>query len=234
MKKLLIALTVALISLCAQFQTKAQNVQLFYDTGRECMTSTFEMFRPDGGGSTYFFVDFDYSPKVIGGYMEFAREFNFWQNSKVNWLSVHVEYNGGLSNKMSFNNAFLGGLTYSGHSADFTKTWSLSAMYKVIPGTVDAMGKKQIHNFQITGVWGIQFAKGWCTFSGFADFWREHRPWQGTEFIFITEPQFWVNMNKIKGWDNVNLSIGGELELSANFVDKGFHAMPAVGAKWTF
>ncbi|MBR4885801.1 MAG: DUF5020 family protein [Muribaculaceae bacterium] len=234
MKKLQIALAVALISLCAQFQTKAQNVQLFYDTGRECMTSTFEMFRPDGGGSTYFFVDFDYSPKVIGGYMEFAREFNFWQNSKVNWLSVHVEYNGGLSNKMSFNNAFLGGLTYSGHSADFTKTWSLSAMYKVIPGTVDAMGKKQIHNFQITGVWGIQFAKGWCTFSGFADFWREHRPWQGTEFIFITEPQFWVNMNKIKGWDNVNLSIGGELELSANFVDKGFHAMPAVGAKWTF
>ena len=234
MKKLQIALTVALISLCAQFQTKAQNVQLFYDTGRECMTSTFEMFRPDGGGSTYFFVDFDYSPKVIGGYMEFAREFNFWQNSKVKWLSVHVEYNGGLSNKMSFNNAFLGGLTYSGHSADFTKTWSLSAMYKVIPGTVDAMGKKQIHNFQITGVWGIQFAKGWCTFSGFADFWREHRPWQGTEFIFITEPQFWVNMNKIKGWDNVNLSIGGELELSANFVDKGFHAMPAVGAKWTF
>lgn len=234
MKKLQIALAVALISLCAQFQTKAQNVQLFYDTGRECMTSTFEMFRPDGGGSTYFFVDFDYSPEVIGGYMEFAREFNFWQNSKVNWLSVHVEYNGGLSNKMSFNNAFLGGLTYSGHSADFTKTWSLSAMYKVIPGTVDAMGKKQIHNFQITGVWGIQFAKGWCTFSGFADFWREHRPWQGTEFIFITEPQFWVNMNKIKGWDNVNLSIGGELELSANFVDKGFHAMPAVGAKWTF
>ena len=234
MKKLQIALTVALISLCAQFQTKAQNVQLFYDTGRECMTSTFEMFRPDGGGSTYFFVDFDYSPKVIGGYMEFAREFNFWQNSKVNWLSVHVEYNGGLSNKTSFNNAFLGGLTYSGHSADFTKTWSLSAMYKVIPGTVDAMGKKQIHNFQITGVWGIQFAKGWCTFSGFADFWREHRPWQETEFIFITEPQFWVNMNKIKGWDNVNLSIGGELELSANFVDKGFHAMPAVGAKWTF
>ena len=71
-------------------------------------------------------------------------------------------------------------------------------------------------------------------FSGFADFWREHRPWQGTEFIFITEPQFWVNLNKIKGWEKINLSVGGELELSANFVAKGFHAMPAVGAKWTF
>jgi hypothetical protein len=107
-------------------------------------------------------------------------------------------------------------------------------MYKAIPGTVDALGKCQAHNFQITGVWGIEFAKGWCTFSGFADFWREHRPWQGTEFIFVSEPQFWVNLNKIKGWEDVNLSVGGELELSANFVAKGFHAMPAVGAKWTF
>ena len=34
--------------------------------------------------------------------------------------------------------------------------------------------------------------------------------------------------------EKVNLSLGGELELSANFVDKGFHALPALGAKWTF
>ena len=55
-----------------------------------------------------------------------------------------------------------------------------------------------------------------------------------TRYIFMSEPQFWVNLNKIKGWDKVNLSIGGEVELSANFVDKGFHVMPAVGAKYTF
>ena len=214
--------------------TSAQNLQLFYDIGRGCMTSTVEMFRPDGGGSTFFFIDFDYSPNAVGAYWEIARELNFWQNSKMNWLSIHVEYNGGLSNTTSFNNAFLGGLTYSGHSQDFTKTWSISAMYKAIPGTVDAQGKKQVHNFQITGVWGIEFAKGWCTFSGFADFWRENRAWQGTEYIFITEPQFWVNMSRIKGWDKVRLSIGGEVEMSTNFVSKGFHVMPAVGAKWTF
>jgi hypothetical protein len=40
--------------------------------------------------------------------------------------------------------------------------------------------------------------------------------------------------NKIKKWENVKLSIGGELELSNNFVEKGFKAMPALGAKWTF
>ena len=221
----------AIISLSEIDQAKAQNVQLLYDAGRGCVTSTVEMFRPDAGGSTFFFVDFDYSPKASGAYWEIARELNFWQDSKVGWLSVHLEYNGGLSVGTSFNNSYLAGLTYSGHSEDFTKTWSISAMYKAIPGTTDELGKCQMHNFQITGVWGIGFAKGWCTFSGFADFWREQRPWQGTGFIFITEPQFWVNLNKIKGWEDINLSVGGELELSANFVGKGFHAMPAVGAK---
>ncbi len=129
---------------------------------------------------------------------------------------------------------FLGGLTYSGHSKDFSKTWSLSAMYKVIPGTIGLNGKQDIHNFQITGVWGIKFAKGWCSFSGFIDFWREARPWQGAEYILLAEPQFWVNLDRIKGWDKVHLSIGGEVELSNNFVRKGFAAMPAVGLKWTF
>lgn len=94
--------------------------------------------------------------------------------------------------------------------------------------------RAEAHNFQITGVWGINFAKGWCSFSGFADFWREIRVWQDTEFIFIAEPQFWVNLNKIKGWDKVNLSVGCEIELSNNFVERGFCCMPAVGLKWTF
>ena len=107
-------------------------------------------------------------------------------------------------------------------------------MYKAIPGTVGLSGNRQVSNFQITGVWGIEFAKGWCSFSGFFDFWKEARIWQGTEYIFISEPQFWVNLNKIKGWEKIGLSVGGELELSANFVDKGFHALPALGAKWTF
>ena len=116
----------------------------------------------------------------------------------------------------------------------FLSGWSISAMYKLIPGTKDALGRGQAHNFQITGVWGIQFAKGWCTFSGFVDFWREMRPWQDTEFIWLAEPQFWVNLNRIKGWENINLSVGGEVELSHNFVEEGFRAMPALGAKWTF
>lgn len=236
MKKLVVMFIVVLASVCASsVVAKGQNVQLLYDTGRGCVTSTVEMFRPDSFGSTFFFVDFDYSPKVCGAYWEIARELCFWQESPLSWLSVHVEFDGGLSTAAgSFNNSWLGGLTYSGHSKDFSKTWSLSAMYKLIPGTVGLDGRSQPGNFQITGVWGISFASGWCSFSGFADFWRESRPWQGTKYIFLAEPQLWVNLYKINGWDKIHLSAGGELELSANFVEKGFNAMPAAGLKWTF
>lgn len=234
MKKLFFGILVSVAAIVNMQQAKAQNVQVLYDTGRGCVTSTVEMFRPDSFGSTYFFVDLDYTPLVSGAYWEISRELCFWQDTKMSWLSAHVEYNGGMNTELSFNNCWLAGATYSGHSADFSKTWSLSALYKAIPGTIGLNGNKQVHNFQITGVWGISFANGWCDFSGFFDLWREARPWQGTKYIFMSEPQFWVNLNKIKGLENVNLSLGGEVELSANFVAKGFHALPAVGAKWTF
>ena len=234
MKKLQILLFSAVLSLLALTEVQAQNLQVMYDTDRGCVTSTIEMFRPDKFGSTYFFVDLDNDTNTIGAYWEISRELCFWQESKYSWLSVHVEYNGGMNRAASFNDCWLAGLTYSGHSKDYSKTWSLSALYKAIPGTVGLNGKKQIHNFQLTGVWGINFAKDLFSFSGFFDVWREANPRLDTEYVFITEPQFWVNLNKIKGLEDFNLSIGGEVEVSANFVEKGFHACPAVGAKWTF
>ena len=227
MKKLFTILIIAFAAIQAT-DVKAQNLQVQYDFIRGCVTSTVEMFRPDSFGSSFFFVDMTCNPRMTAAYWEIARELCFWQDTPLSWLSVHVEYNGGLEPAMSYDNSWLGGLTYSGHSKDFSKTWSLSALYKAIPGN------EHFHNFQITGIWGIEFAKGWCSFSGFFDFWRESYPWQGTHYVFLSEPQFWVNLNQIKGWENINLSLGGELEFSANFIAKGFHIRPAMGAKWTF
>lgn len=235
MKKISAILAIGVIVLCNATAIKAQNFQLHYDLGRNAVTSTFEMFRPDKGGSTFCFVDMDYTPKASGAYMEISREFCFWQDSRLSWLSAHLEYNGGLSTAAgSFNNSWLAGATYSGHNEDFSKTWSVTASYKMIPGTRDLTGKCQMHNFQITGVWNLDFFNHWISFNGFADFWREIRAWQGTEFIFITEPQLWVNLDKIKGWEDIHLSVGTEVEVSVNFVGKGFYAMPTLGAKWTF
>ena len=209
-------------------KVEAQNIQLHYDVRRNCATSTVEMFRADNYGSTFFFIDMDFAPKAFGAYGEISREFCFWKDSKLNWLSAHIEYNGGLNNTMSFDNAWLVGATYSGHSKDWSKAWSVSAMYKAIPGN------ESVSNSQITGVWNLDFLDHWLSFNGFADFWREKRAWQGTKFIFIAEPQLWVNMNKIKGMEKVNLSLGTEVELSNNFVAKGFDVMPTVAVKYAF
>ena len=116
----------------------SQNLQLLYDFGhlmyadlkeRPQLTATFEMFHPDPWGSTYFFVDMDINAQGIkSGYTELARELKFWKFP----VSIHVEYNGGLDNTMSFMNAYLGGATYSFNNQDFTAGVSFSAMYKYL------------------------------------------------------------------------------------------------------
>ena len=73
----------------------------------------------------------------------------------------------------SYDDAYLLGPTYSFHSKDWSFTGSVTAMYKVIPGNA-----KNMHNFQLTGVWNWTFCKGMLSFNGFADFWMENRPWQ--------------------------------------------------------
>ena len=245
MKKLLLATFLFVVT-----TVSAQNVQLHYDfgrllyndlnksdlsDGRAMLTTTFEMFHPDKLGSTYLFVDMDYNRGVSGAYWEISRKFCFWNSSKLNWLSLHVEYDGGLNRVAgSYNDAFLGGITYSGHSEDYSKTWSLSMMYKHIPHTVDLVGKRAEANFQVTGVWNLAFFKGRFSFDGFFDFWREHRPWQNTSYIFLAEPQLWYHIKgktpKGKGF----LSVGTECEISNNFVGKGFYAIPTLALKWTF
>ena len=242
----------ATLLMMASIPALAQNVQLHYDFGsllyrsgekdlstspavRPSLTTTVEMFHPDDWGSTFFFVDMNYGKLaadnslggVLGAYWEISRELKFWKAP----VSIHVEYNGGLDRQPSntiYNDAWLGGVTYSFANADFSKTFSVSAMYKAIPRNPSP------HNFQLTGVWNLYFARGAILLSGFIDFWREKRPWQGTEFILLSEPQIWYNFNSIKGMEKFKLSIGSEVELSNNFVGKGFYAIPTVAVKWTF
>jgi hypothetical protein len=226
----------------------AQNVQLHYDFGkllyqkdpkslatRPELTTTVEMFHPDDWGSTYFFVDMNYDKYladtkqggVLGAYWEISRELRFWKFP----ISIHAEYNGGLDFQPSgviYNDAWLPGITYSFANKDFTKTFSISAMYKIIPRNASP------HNFQFTFVWNLWFANKAVLLSGFIDFWREVRDWQGTKYIFLSEPQIWYNFNTIKGMEKVNLSIGSEVELSNNFLGKGFYAVPTLAVKWTF
>ena len=201
MKKLFL-LAAAAISMTASAQV---NIQLHYDFGRQLypnaesnrgqVTTTVEMFKADRLGSTYFFVDMDYSGNNrrinpvdgstiddgvngnIGAYWEVSRDFTFYKvkrNDKHSF-SAHIEYDGGLSQVAgAFQQAMLVGPAWSWHNADFKKTFTLQVMYKQYFNSTDAAGVRahDAHpSFQITPIWNITFANDLCTFSGFADLW---------------------------------------------------------------
>ena len=232
----------------AAMAIQAQNIQLHYDlgkalynelAGRPTVTTTVEMFKPDKWGSTFLFIDIDYfSDGAAGTYWEISREFNLAKQSP---FAFHVEYDGGMTTVKDiavgnrFQHAFLGGLAWNWASSDFSKTFSLQGLYKYY---FKGMYRGAFNGFQLTGVWGDTFAGGLCTFSGFVDVWYD-KDVKG-KLIVLSEPQFWFNLNKLKGMDGVNVSIGSELEISNNFVydvngnnDK-FYVIPTLAAKWTF
>lgn len=225
---------------------KAQNIQMHYDFGRTLYndnlkdrplwTSTVEDFVPDKWGSTFFFIDMDYNNNgVNSAYWEISRELKFWKAP----VSLHLEYNGGnfrgekdptksQYNFYNVNDAYLLGGTYTYNDKTFTKGMSFSAMYKYIRHL------KHPNNFQLTLTWYLNLCRGILKLDGFADFWREENLHGKT--IFLSEPQIWVNFNKMKGIDkDFNLSVGSEIELSNNFSGRdGFYAIPTLALKWTF
>jgi hypothetical protein len=212
--------------------TQSQNVQLHYDLGenRNFFTTTVEMFKPDSWGSTFFFIDMDYSSdarNVDNGislaYWEIARSFKWNENQT---FQPRVEYNGGVLKLDGINtpfipieNAWLAGVERTFAAADFSKILTLQANYKYIQDKEDA-------SFQLTAVWTIQMLENKLTFTGFADFWKEEMFW-GSNYRFLSEPQLWYNATK-------NLSLGSEIELSNNFVANEFKVMPTLGVKYTF
>lgn len=217
MKKILLVLIVSVMGLGAI----AQNIQTHYDMGKDRghLTTTVEMFRPDKLGNTFFFIDFDYGTQGQEGvslsYFEIARCFKLGKETP---FSFHAEYNGGFTKAFTINDAWLGGVDYSWNAADFSRGFSLKALYKNIRKSDDA-------GFQLTGVWYVNFAEKF-TFSGFADFWKDKGNFFG-KYVFLAEPQIWYNASE-------HFSFGGEVELSNNFVASEFKVMPTLAVKWTF
>lgn len=234
---------VCMLMLVTVFSMKAtaQDVQIHYDFGRHLysseqsdrqkLTITYEAFKADKLGSWYYFVDVDVRNQgASGAYTEISREFNLGSQSP---FAAHVEYDGGLNLYGSYQNAVLIGPAYNGHSADFSKTWSVQLMYKQF---IKSGEKKALSGVQLTGVWGITFGNAKWTFSGFADFWTGYIPeWdadgQKKGLVVLTEPQLWYNINK-------SISVGTEWEISNNFIyrtgnsDKSFYFNPTLAVKF--
>ena len=278
MKKMKSLLLMALALLPASKTLAQTNAQVFYDFGsdRKFVTLTLEMFKQDKWGNTYFFVDHDFNLDQMtntdtgkkyehnmsqgGTYTEISRALNFWQNTKLKNLSLHVEYNGGIYKDYPINNAWLFGVEYFMHDKSFKNTLTLQALYKTIRKT------DQNVPMQLTAVWGCKdiFGLKGLNFSGFADFWWENhvsmldKHGNVKEFlkdnagnvikdkdgnlmakttaehtVFTTEPQLWYNVGQHFGCEN--LSVGSEVEISHNFgSNAGWMVRPCLGVKWDF
>ena len=239
MKKILLStlLWMATIPMFAQL-----NVQLHYDfadalygkelSNRPHWTATIENFKADKWGSTYFFVDLDFGGNTMkSAYAEISREFKLGTSP----FAAHIEYNGGLSGGGSYNDAYLAGAAWNWANQDFSKTFSFQVLYKYLARQM--VGSK--HSWQLTTVWGIHFAKGLCTFSGYADVWHDNSV-KGN-LVLSSEPQFWFNLNALESVpDDFLLSLGTEVELTKSLVwptdglNDRFYAIPTLAAKWTF
>jgi hypothetical protein len=219
----------------------AQDIQLHYDfgrniytgeeAGRQKVTITVEQFKADDWGSWYYFFDVDLTSKTTRSiYTEISREINLGKNLP---LAAHVEYDGGLWHAPAIGNgsyqqAGLAGIAYNGHNADFSKTWSVQALYKQFFKSYE--GTHSYASFQLTGVWGLNFLDNKMTFSGFIDFWRGEKANNHGCLVILSEPQLWYNVNK-------HFSVGTEVEFSNNFIvnyynDKTFFVNPTLGVKW--
>ena len=204
MKKRLLMVALATIAvLVAKAQT---NLQMFYDFGRQYVTPTFEMFKGDKWGDTFFFIDHYYTTSdqrtagqgsaINGSYFEIERGLNFWQDSELKDLSLHVEYDGatwgtGIASI---------GAKYFFHNSNFNNTLSLYAMYDYNTGCPQADIP-----VKFSAVWGLQdlFGAKGLRFSGFADYWGNN-----SEFGNLFDL---MNISKLEG-DSLSIGRMGELE----------------------
>lgn len=217
----------------------SQEIQLHFDprhgvnsdvAPRNYFTATFQMFKPDKWGSTFGFVDLDFNQSRgnIGlAYMEISRNFNVGKSP----IKPHIEFNGGI----------VRGDNYSGFS--IPNAYMVGGAYDHVFGSVffstylvykyNAFDKVS-NDVQWTGTWSTNLFNEKLTVTGFVDVWTENKnrvtAKGGKKVIFLTEPQFWYNVDK-------NIAFGTEIEISNNFYsnyNNKVYVFPTLAGKWTF
>lgn len=221
MRKLLLLAAFITLSMASSF---AQNLQIHYDMGkdRKYFTSTFEMFKPDDYGASFFFIDFDFNQSgnksASLAYFEVARYLKLPFITEK--LSATVQYNDGTAPWGRLGSIWLAGFSYPIDLGFVTLSTDLLARKDYSSKDMD---------IQLTTVWYKPFFDNKLVFQGFLDVWSHHNPVKDErEFVVLTEPQLWYNV-----WDKLNL--GGEVEISNNFIASDeFQVNPTLGIKWNF
>ena len=235
MKKGILAAAFAVLFF-AQGAKAQTNLQTFYDFGkdRQYVTTTFEMFKGDEYGDTFFFIDHYYAQQgqrdkdafsaINGSYFEIERGINFWQDSDLKDFSALIEYDGSTWGT----GILCVGAKYFFHSDDYNNTFTAALLYDAHFG-----GLEPDVPIKFSGVWGFNnlFGAEGLTFKGFIDIWGNKSVFglnDETNVSVLSEPQLWYAVGE-------HLNLGGEVELSYNFAgNKGFMCNPCLGVKWNF
>lgn len=238
----------AFLAFAGASTVSAQNIQLHYDLGRYVHPErqegrpytllTVEQQSVDKYGDTFYFVDMNFQNQgAVAANWKFLRNLKFWKGP----ISWHLRYDGGMRfantningdtprAAFSIKDAFFTGLTYTYLRPDRKLMVAVTPSYKYIKG------HSEPHNWEGVVVWKYAPGNGLVTANGFFTYWREKMPLYGTTYRWMSQPQFWLNLNKFKGVsEHMRLSVGTELRLSNNVDAKGFIFAPTLALKWNF
>lgn len=214
--KILLVILLIVISL---MDLNSQNLQFHYDFGkdRNYLTTTFEMYKPDKFGSTFWFIDFDFNNQannsVSLSYFEIARYFKL---GDFDFFQPTIQYNDGYADFGSLGPAYLIGIQKRLNFGTFAVNCDLLYRNDVFSDGKDG---------QITLSWYEVITKN-LVFTGFLDIWSTGKDQK--KIVILTEPQIWYNV-----WEQ--LHIGSEIEISNNFISSDIlEVMPTLGFKWDF
>jgi len=220
--------------------TAQVNIQLLYDCGVTPLT-TVEMYKGDAWGDTYFFIDHYYHTNRLNGqinigmdsYLEFERGLNFWHETILRDLNLHLGYGFSSAGTMGYGHGMACiGAKYSFHNDSFSRTAGIALMYDHYIG----YGSADIP-LKLTGTWNVEnlFSIRGLICSGFIDVWVNNTEYVTDQmgigydhFSIHTQPQLWIRITP-------NLCLGGEAVVAYNhFGTHGFSCHPNVGLKWAF
>ena len=138
-------------------------------------------------------------------------------------IEQHLEVSSASDNDHPQN----GGLNTYG---SYEPSWLIGMEYPVNLGIIEVISSGWLRHTDLYG-WGFQYTAVWfkplsdkISFTGFADIWND-----GQTTVWMSEPQLWYSLGK--------LSVGGEVEISQNFVygaGEDIQIMPTLGLKWEF
>ena len=223
----------ALLFLCLPYSLLGQNIQFHYDFSdgfgkssdpRGFLTTTLDFYKSDSYGSSWWFVDFDFSDdsKIGQAYFEIARD----QKIGNFPLLAHIEFNGGLYQGAAIDNSFHSGIMYPFDIGPIS--FETALMYRY---TTDS---KEYTDSKIGISWYADLLNGKISLIGFFNMWTQDAEKNsssatGKNISFISEPQIWYNIND-------SFSIGSEIEFSYNFLfdAEGLQLYPTVGLRLFF